>query len=329
MPSKIRQGFGDSVLLTLSMLCDQALKEKGFTFLHPTYPEVCTLFWGKCFALPDLHNVPPHGSFRSGKYPRRLHQRHPGNIVCLGHPHRKPFRISTTTTRTSTTPWAVVAGMRLPTRWRCEKTPMMTMYDSLSTLGTLYFVFYPFNPFNPSNQQEWYDGGPGQPGKAKPREAAHMIEAQVNPEAWRLELETVAPQLKLSAQEHMKDWRSHVDWISTLLKKLNSVFPEVKQSLQNVNDDIQKAIEKIQKREATLATQFQDQTEKYRTYATPHHTSINTTHFNHTHPPQHPPRAKQLPRELQHLHAECQQPLRKAQPDHRRPGAGQTRHPRA
>eukprot|EP01064_Diplonema_japonicum_P009937 TRINITY_DN1733_c0_g3_i1.p1 TRINITY_DN1733_c0_g3~~TRINITY_DN1733_c0_g3_i1.p1 ORF type:complete len:209 (+),score=60.51 TRINITY_DN1733_c0_g3_i1:35-661(+) len=38
MPSKIRQGFGDSVLLTLSMLTDQALKEKGFQFVTPTYP---------------------------------------------------------------------------------------------------------------------------------------------------------------------------------------------------------------------------------------------------------------------------------------------------
>eukprot|EP00659_Diplonema_papillatum_P018391 gene18391-28363_t len=38
MPSKIRQGHGDCVLLTLSMLCDQALKEKGVQFLPPTYP---------------------------------------------------------------------------------------------------------------------------------------------------------------------------------------------------------------------------------------------------------------------------------------------------
>eukprot|EP01061_Rhynchopus_euleeides_P006896 TRINITY_DN15889_c0_g1_i1.p1 TRINITY_DN15889_c0_g1~~TRINITY_DN15889_c0_g1_i1.p1 ORF type:complete len:442 (+),score=191.71 TRINITY_DN15889_c0_g1_i1:176-1327(+) len=180
MPSKIRQGFGDSVLLTLSMLCDQALKEKGFQFLPPTYPQ--------------------------DKY---------DDDLTIDDPAAED-----------------------------------EIADDVAVRED-------------SDDDEWYEGAPGQV-KAKQPEAQHMIEAQVNPEAWRLELETVAPQLKLSAQEHLKDWRSHIEWISNLLKKLNAVFPEVKQSLNNVCDDIHKAVEKIQKREGTLATQFQEQGEKYR-----------------------------------------------------------------
>eukprot|EP01059_Diplonema_ambulator_P000538 TRINITY_DN1043_c0_g1_i2.p1 TRINITY_DN1043_c0_g1~~TRINITY_DN1043_c0_g1_i2.p1 ORF type:complete len:439 (+),score=167.84 TRINITY_DN1043_c0_g1_i2:168-1319(+) len=181
MPSKIRQGFGDSVLLTLSMLTDQALKEKGFQFVSPSYP--------------------------ADKYDDDLNIDDP----------------------------AAVGENEI--------------IDDVSIKED-------------SDDDEWYEGVPGQTKTHD--EAPQMIESQVRPEEWRLELETVAPQLKLTQQEHMKDWRAHIDWIGNLLKKLNAVFPEVKQSLENVKEDIQKAIEKIQKREGTLSTQFTDQVEKYR-----------------------------------------------------------------
>eukprot|EP00754_Rhynchopus_humris_P045281 Rhum_TRINITY_DN4764_c0_g2::Rhum_TRINITY_DN4764_c0_g2_i1::g.15617::m.15617/K04638/IFT57, HIPPI, ESRRBL1; intraflagellar transport protein 57 len=179
MPSKIRQGFGDSVLLTLSMLCDQALKEKGFQFLPPTYPQD---------KYEDENIDDPTGE---------------------GDEIRDDVAVP-----------------------------------------------------EESDDDDWYEGLPGQ-AKAK-HDTPGMIEAQVNPEAWRLELETVAPQLKLSQQEHLKDWRAHIEWISNLLKKLTALFPEVQHSLRNVDEDIQKASEKIQKREATLSTQFNEQIEKFR-----------------------------------------------------------------
>ena len=181
MPSKIRQGFGDSVLLTLSMLSDQALKEKGFQFLQPTYPQ-------DNYSEDTQIEDPSGGSNEE-------------------------------------------------------------IADDVA-----------FRP--DSGDDEWYEGLPGYAKDQNEYKAA--IQSQVNPEAWRLELETVAPQLKLSQQEHMKDWRAHIDWISSLLKKLTVLFPEVKQSLKNVNEDIQKAVEKIQKRELTLSSQFVDQTERYR-----------------------------------------------------------------
>lgn len=112
-----------------------------------------------------------------------------------------------------------------------------------------------------SDDDEWYEAGGGQ---RKEDDGQGIIEAQVDPEKWKLELETVASQLKMNAMDNMKDWRGHVDYISGMLKKLDTHYPDVKQSLKNVHEDIQKAVEKIQKREGHFSQQFQDSIEKYR-----------------------------------------------------------------
>eukprot|EP00755_Sulcionema_specki_P021320 Sspe_Gene.13205::Locus_4525_Transcript_1_1_Confidence_1.000_Length_1075::g.13205::m.13205/K04638/IFT57, HIPPI, ESRRBL1; intraflagellar transport protein 57 len=180
MHSKVRQGYGDSVLLTLVMLCDQALSEKGFQFLAPVYPQDKY--------DDEMHIGDPTGGGDEGEIE---------DDVAFG---------------------------------------------------------------QESEEEEWYE----QKGSEYKDDEHTMIESQVNPEAWKLELENVAPLLKLSGQEHMKDWRAHIDWVGSLLKKMEGVLPDVKVSLGHVNEDIQKAVEKIQKREGTIASQFQDAIDKYR-----------------------------------------------------------------
>eukprot|EP01062_Namystynia_karyoxenos_P066553 TRINITY_DN60461_c0_g1_i1.p1 TRINITY_DN60461_c0_g1~~TRINITY_DN60461_c0_g1_i1.p1 ORF type:complete len:427 (+),score=194.36 TRINITY_DN60461_c0_g1_i1:91-1371(+) len=180
LPSKLVKGYGDSVLLTLNMLCDEALKAKGFQFLVPDYPHE---------AAEDLD---------------LLDEQETGDDEIAD--------------------------------------------DVAAALD--------------SDDDEWQDHG-GKHTRGEEENAA-MIESQVNPEKWRLELETVAAQLKLSAQETMKDWRGHVEYISAMLKKLDSIFPEARQSLHFVKEDIQRAVDKIQKREVHFAQQFQDTVERYR-----------------------------------------------------------------
>jgi len=180
-PSKLVKGYGECVLLSLSMLCDEALKAKGFTFQLPEYPV-------EKVEDQDLQDEPGMGG-------------DDGEIA-----------------------------------------------DDCAVAED-------------SEDDEWYEAGSGQ---RREEEGAAIIESQVDPEKWKLELETVAGQLKLSAMDNMKDWRGHVDYISTMLKKLDQHYPDVKQSLKNVNEDIQKAVEKIQKREQHFSQHFQDQIEKYR-----------------------------------------------------------------
>eukprot|EP01065_Artemidia_motanka_P034942 TRINITY_DN42923_c0_g1_i1.p1 TRINITY_DN42923_c0_g1~~TRINITY_DN42923_c0_g1_i1.p1 ORF type:complete len:434 (+),score=179.74 TRINITY_DN42923_c0_g1_i1:78-1379(+) len=180
LPSKLVKGYGESVLLTLSMLCDEALKAKGFNFLPPEYPQ--------------------------------------------------------------------------------EKPEDLDMVDEGETGDDGEIVDEVAVAADDSDDDEWAEAGIG----LRTEDPPTMIESQVDPEKWKLELETVASQLKLSAQENMKDWRGHVEYISTMLKRLDGIFPDVRVSLRNVNEDIQRAVEKIQKREAHFAQHFQDTIEKYR-----------------------------------------------------------------
>lgn len=114
--------------------------------------------------------------------------------------------------------------------------------------------------------EEWYSGAVGsagddeQSGEASPA----SIETLVNPDDWRMELERVTPMLKLSRRNDNKDWRSHLDWIWSLLETIEKWFPEVKVQLDKICNDLTKAIEKIQKREATLAQQFENWVDQFR-----------------------------------------------------------------
>eukprot|EP01007_Sphenomonas_quadrangularis_P002505 NODE_403_length_1531_cov_146.529690_g296_i0.p1 GENE.NODE_403_length_1531_cov_146.529690_g296_i0~~NODE_403_length_1531_cov_146.529690_g296_i0.p1 ORF type:complete len:451 (+),score=136.15 NODE_403_length_1531_cov_146.529690_g296_i0:96-1448(+) len=183
-PGKLRQGHGDAVLLTLTLLCDKALKKKGFEFAPPVY-------------APD-------------NYDEEVDVEDDG-------------------------------------------TPE-TVDDA---------VFYKDSD---SEEEEYYVGGRPRQTECDEEDNTGEIKASVDPEQWRMELERVAPQLKLDRRQDMKDWRSHVDWITTLMKTIDKVFPDAKVTLEKCAEDISKALEKIQKREQSLSTQFEGQVEQFRAH---------------------------------------------------------------
>eukprot|EP00756_Hemistasia_phaeocysticola_P037232 Hpha_TRINITY_DN16685_c5_g1::TRINITY_DN16685_c5_g1_i1::g.179027::m.179027/K04638/IFT57, HIPPI, ESRRBL1; intraflagellar transport protein 57 len=225
VPSKLVKGYGDSVLLTLNMLCDEALSRQRFTFEAPVYP----------VEKPEQDTVEED------------------------------------------------AGQEE------EIADDVAMADDSD---------------DDDSNEDWNDPGAR---KGKEEGQGEMIESQVNPEQWRLELETVASKLKLSPQENMKDWRGHVEYISSMLKRLDGIFPEVRQSLANVHEDIQRAVEKIQKRESHFATHFQDAIEKYRE----HHADLKQLQGNYdvgqVLVQQQSARLNQLTEDLEHVKSEIQE----------------------
>mmetsp|Transcript_66232 Transcript_66232/g.117612 ORF Transcript_66232/g.117612 Transcript_66232/m.117612 type:complete len:433 (-) Transcript_66232:1571-2869(-) len=114
--------------------------------------------------------------------------------------------------------------------------------------------------------EEWYSGGQAghRDDDELPETSAGAIETLVNPDDWRMELERVTPMLKLNRRNENKDWRSHLDWIWSLLETIEKWFPEVKVQLERINTDLTKAIDKIQKRESTLSQQFDNWVDQYR-----------------------------------------------------------------
>eukprot|EP01027_Heterolobosea_sp_BB2_P002111 GEZU01003183.1.p1 GENE.GEZU01003183.1~~GEZU01003183.1.p1 ORF type:complete len:436 (+),score=125.18 GEZU01003183.1:74-1381(+) len=92
-----------------------------------------------------------------------------------------------------------------------------------------------------------------------------LIESEIDPEKWKLELERVGPQLtKLKLQVDTKDWRTHVEQMQTLQQTVQQLFPEVESQLNKISDEISKISDKIKRRETMISTQFEHLIEEYR-----------------------------------------------------------------
>ncbi|KAG8346394.1 putative Intra flagellar transport protein 57 [Trypanosoma vivax] len=100
-------------------------------------------------------------------------------------------------------------------------------------------------------------------GRSSKEDTGVPVESEINADEWNLEVERVGPLLQVKS-DGMQDWRSRVENASILLKAVEKMYPEVRQMLQRVGDDLEKSKDRIQKREQTLAQQFSDQVEDYR-----------------------------------------------------------------
>merc|ERR1711998_441325 len=76
-----------------------------------------------------------------------------------------------------------------------------------------------------------------------------MLESKVDPHQWRMELERVAPQLKVVLHSAGKEWRSHLDAAKSLDSQFSSSLPTTKESLKRIEKEVSEMIEKINKRE--------------------------------------------------------------------------------
>ncbi|RNC30199.1 putative intraflagellar transport protein 57, partial [Trypanosoma cruzi] len=94
-------------------------------------------------------------------------------------------------------------------------------------------------------------------------DAGVPLESEINAEEWNLEVERVGPLLQVRS-DALQDWRSRIESAGVLLRAVEKMYPEVRQMLQHVADDLEKSRDRIQKREQTLAQQFSDQVEDYR-----------------------------------------------------------------
>lgn len=94
-------------------------------------------------------------------------------------------------------------------------------------------------------------------------ESNQAIVSQVSAEQWQLEVERVGPQLQVRSED-LKDWRARIEGANTLLKAVEKMYPDVKTMLQRMGDDLEKSMDRIQKREQSLAQQFTEHVEEYR-----------------------------------------------------------------
>lgn len=61
---------------------------------------------------------------------------------------------------------------------------------------------------------------------------------QVDPAEWRLEVERVAPRLKITVTSSARDWRSHLDDAHKHSAELSSLWPQAQTALSTVQTEV-------------------------------------------------------------------------------------------
>lgn len=115
--------------------------------------------------------------------------------------------------------------------------------------------------------------GPAPPG-ARPAAAASsapvvaedkaILASKVDPTAWKLEVERVAPKLRILINADAKDWRSHLEEVQQHTKSITTVWPESRNVLEKLRGDLDSSLDKLQSREHHLNELFERLMQQYR-----------------------------------------------------------------
>ncbi|XP_015602420.1 intraflagellar transport protein 57 homolog [Cephus cinctus] len=93
----------------------------------------------------------------------------------------------------------------------------------------------------------------------------HILESKTDTEEWRLELERVLPQLKVTIKTDSRDWRAHLDQMKQHRSNMNTSLAGTKGQLEKLHLDIGNTMDKIRTREMYLNRQLEPILQEFRT----------------------------------------------------------------
>ncbi|KAK0178808.1 hypothetical protein PV327_007658 [Microctonus hyperodae] len=91
-----------------------------------------------------------------------------------------------------------------------------------------------------------------------------ILESQTDTEEWKLELERVIPQLKVTIKTDSRDWRSHLEQMKQLRGNIETNFNGTKIQLDKLQLDIGNTLDKIKTRETHLNKQLEPTLNEFR-----------------------------------------------------------------
>lgn len=113
-----------------------------------------------------------------------------------------------------------------------------------------------------------------------------VLEANIDPKEWLLEVERVAPRLKIQMPNDTKEWRTHLSQTKTFKQVIDTQFPNAKGQLEKLQSNISQALERIKSKEAFINAQFDHRALDYRTQqeelnqVQAHYTELNEVVMN-------------------------------------------------
>lgn len=94
-----------------------------------------------------------------------------------------------------------------------------------------------------------------------------MIESNIDHKEWILEVERVAPRLKIPVQNDAKEWRNHIEQAKTYGQTIKKTLPDARVKLEKMSEKLVKILEKISQREKGINVNMNDMGAEYKTRA--------------------------------------------------------------
>mmetsp|Transcript_71479 Transcript_71479/g.149437 ORF Transcript_71479/g.149437 Transcript_71479/m.149437 type:complete len:414 (-) Transcript_71479:139-1380(-) len=91
-----------------------------------------------------------------------------------------------------------------------------------------------------------------------------VLESNIDPKQWLLEVERVAPKLKIQMPSDSKEWRNHLQQTKGYKQVIETHFPGTKAQLEKLSSNLATALERIRSKEAFINTQFDHRALDYR-----------------------------------------------------------------
>lgn len=86
--------------------------------------------------------------------------------------------------------------------------------------------------------------------------AEAMLESTVDPEAWKLELERVAPLLRFKAPLGAKEWRTHLEQTHKHITVVNELWPVLSTQISKIGQNMSNIAERISSKERHINETF-------------------------------------------------------------------------
>jgi len=95
-----------------------------------------------------------------------------------------------------------------------------------------------------------------------------VLDSSVDPREWLLEVERVAPKLKIQIPNDDKEWRNHLQQTLGFKAVIEKQLPDVKAQIEKLSKELSAALERIKSKETFINAQFDHRALDYRTQQT-------------------------------------------------------------
>lgn len=101
-------------------------------------------------------------------------------------------------------------------------------------------------------------------GKNDDENDNQVLESNIDPKEWLLEVERVSAKLKMQMPNDSKEWRTHLQQTKSYKQVIETQFPTSKAQLEKLSSNLSQALERIKSKEAFINTQFDHRALDYR-----------------------------------------------------------------